>query len=56
MSEVGDVEAASRAFLTSAVGVLKSEHVVPRPFYDPYVAVGHDYGGGSIMGLPEYRL
>ena len=50
-----NVESASRAFLASAFAVLKSECVIPRPFYDPYVSVGHEYFGASIMALPEYQ-
>ncbi|WP_397517949.1 hypothetical protein [Rhodococcus opacus] len=51
-----ELRTASRAFVASAFEVLMAEHVIPRPVYDPYVAVGHDYFGGSIMPLAEYAV
>jgi hypothetical protein len=55
MNDRNDVEAASRAFIASAFGMLKSEYVIPRPFYDAYIAVGRDYAGAGIMALLEYK-
>jgi hypothetical protein len=55
MNDQNDVEAASRSFIASAFGMLKSEYVIPRPFYDAYIAVGRDYEGPDIMALLEYK-
>jgi hypothetical protein len=55
MNERGDLRAASRAFIAAAFEVLSVEHVIPTPASHSYIAVGQDYFGGSIMGLPEYR-
>jgi hypothetical protein len=55
MNDRNDVDAASRAFIASAFGMLKSEYVIPRPFYDAYIAVGRDYAGAGIMALLEYK-
>jgi hypothetical protein len=55
MSAQPDIEAASKAFLLAAFRVLRLERVIPRPYFDPYVSVGYQYNGGSIMALPEYK-
>ena len=43
-----------RAFLASALKVLRSEHVVPTPRFHPFLQVGRDYFGDSLMRLPEF--
>jgi hypothetical protein len=50
-----ELRAASRAFIASAFDVLLKEHVIPTSVYYPYVTVGYDYEGASIMRLPAYR-
>lgn len=56
---VNDIEGrlrdAGRAFLAAAWPRLRDEHVVPPPTYHPYIEVGRDYFGDSVMFLPEYR-
>ena len=54
MSQQADLRTTSRAFIASAFDVLRKENVIPTSVYCPYVAVGHDYEGTSIMGLIEY--
>ncbi|MGP3974463.1 hypothetical protein ACTWQF_10750 [Streptomyces sp. 8N114] len=44
-----------RAFLAVAWLRLREERVVPRPAFHPYIEVGRDYFGDSIMVLAEYR-
>jgi len=56
VTEQTDLGAVSRAFVAAAFDVLAQEHVIPTPVYHPYVAVGRDYVGGSIMGLPEFKV
>jgi hypothetical protein len=55
MSERGDVGATSRAFIAAAFETLAAQYVIPTPVAHRYVAVGQDYSGPSIMGLPEYQ-
>jgi Apea-like HEPN len=50
-----DLRAAGHAFISAAFAVFTDQHVIPTPIYHPYVAVGRDYFGGSIMGLDEYQ-
>jgi hypothetical protein len=54
MTEWTELDAASRAFVAAAFDVLAREQVIPTPIYHPYVAVGRDYFGESIMGLAEF--
>jgi len=46
---------AGRAFLAAAWSRLRDEQVVPTPAFHPYIEVGRDYFGDSIMVLPEYQ-
>jgi hypothetical protein len=55
VTERTDLGAASRAFVAAAFDVLAREHVIPPPIYHPFVAVGRDYFGGSIMGLAGFK-
>jgi hypothetical protein len=55
MSERGDLRAASYAFIAAAFETLSAEHVIPTSVAHRYIAVGHDYFGDSIRGLPEYQ-
>jgi hypothetical protein len=55
MSERDDLRAASRAFIAAAFETLSAEHVIPTPAAHRYIAVGHDYFGDSIRGIPEYQ-
>jgi hypothetical protein len=50
-----DLSVASRAFIAAAFETLSAEHVIPTPAAHRHIAVGHDYFGGSIQGLPEYQ-
>ena len=43
----------ARAFLASALEVLRGENVLPTPWFHPFVQVGRDYFGDSLMGLTE---
>ena len=55
MSNQHDLRPASRAFIAAALDVLTEEHVIPTPIFHPYVAVGRDYFGDSIRGLPTFH-
>jgi hypothetical protein len=55
VSEQEDLRTACRAFIAAAFGALREEHVVPTPIFHPYVAVGRDYFGGTIMALTEHH-
>ncbi|MFF5575667.1 hypothetical protein [Streptomyces luteogriseus] len=44
-----------RAFLAAAWARLQEERVVPPPTFHPYLEVGRDYFGDSVMPLAEYR-
>ncbi|MFE2093717.1 hypothetical protein [Streptomyces sp. NPDC059460] len=44
-----------QAFLTAAWARLQEERVVPPPAFHPYLEVGRDYFGDSVMPLAEYR-
>ncbi|MFF4760349.1 hypothetical protein [Streptomyces sp. NPDC001292] len=44
-----------QAFLTAAWARLQEERVVPPPAFHPYLEVGRDYFGDSVMSLAEYR-
>lgn len=46
---------AGRAFLAAAWLRLRDERVVPPPAFHPYIHVGRDYFGDSVMPLAEYR-
>lgn len=56
---VNDIEShlrdAGRAFLAAAWPQLREERVVPPPDSHPYIEVGRDYFGDSVMVLAEYR-
>jgi hypothetical protein len=54
VTEQPDLRGASRAFIEAAFRVLKEEHVIPTPIFHPYVSVGRDYFGPTLMPLPEY--
>jgi hypothetical protein len=51
----GRIRATGRAFLAAAWTRLQEERVVPPPTLHPYIEVGRDYFGGSVMPLDEYR-
>lgn len=55
VAEETDISAKSRAFIAAAFEVLTREHVIPTPIHHPYIAVGRDYFGGSVMGLVEFK-
>jgi hypothetical protein len=55
VSDQHDLRRASRAFIAAAFRILTEQHVIPTPDFHPYVAVGRDYFGPSIMGLAEYQ-
>jgi len=42
------VRSAARAFLAAAWPQLQTAHVVPLPFFHPFVEVGRDYYGDSV--------
>lgn len=49
-----EVRASARSFVRAAFRRLRDDHVIPTPIYHPFVRVGRDYFGGSVMGA-EYR-
>ncbi|WP_406054788.1 hypothetical protein OG462_04880 [Streptomyces sp. NBC_01077] len=51
----GRLQAAGRAFLAAAWLRLRQERVVPPPAFHPYMEVGRDYFGDSVMVLAEYQ-
>jgi hypothetical protein len=55
MNEPHAVSSAARAFIAEAFDALTGEHVIPTPVFHPYVAVGRDYFGDTIRGLPHYQ-
>lgn len=42
-------------FIAAAFEALRREHVIPTPIFHPFVSVGSDYYGGSVMGLSQYK-
>lgn len=54
MSEQQDLHTTARSFIAAAFAALAQDHVIPRPSYDRFVAVGHHYFGDAIMPLAEY--
>lgn len=50
-SGLGD---AARDFLASALAVLRRKNLVATPRSHPFLQVGRDYFGGSLMGLSEF--
>lgn len=56
---VNDIEGrlrdAGRALLGAAWPRLEEERVVPLPTFHPYIEVGRDYFGDSVMALAEYE-
>ncbi|MFB7344779.1 hypothetical protein ACFCZ6_32525 [Streptomyces hydrogenans] len=46
---------AARDFLSAAWARLEQERVVPPPAFRPYLEIGHDYFGDSVMPLPAFR-
>jgi hypothetical protein len=49
-----DFRHAAETFLQAAWAILEDQHVVPTPWFHPYIQVGRDYAGPNIMALPEY--
>ncbi|MGW0314010.1 hypothetical protein [Streptomyces flavidovirens] len=49
------LQEAGRDFLAAAWDRLEQERVVPPPAFRPYLNVGHDYFGDSVMHLPEFQ-
>jgi hypothetical protein len=49
-----DLRMTARAFIANSFTALREENVIPTPVFNPYLAVGRDYFGGTIHGLPEY--
>lgn len=45
----------AEAFLRAASVVLERQHVVPTPWFHPYIEVGRDYYGPDVATLPEYK-
>ena len=54
MNNATDLGAVAQAFLAAALAVLQHEHVVPPPRFCPFLNVGRDYFGDSLMGLSEF--
>ena len=54
MDNATDLGDAAQAFLAAALAVLRHEHVVPPPRFCPFLHVGRDYFGDSLMGLSEF--
>lgn len=52
-TDLGDV---AQAFLAAALAVLQHEHVVPPPRFCPFLQVGRDYFGDSLMALTEFAV
>jgi hypothetical protein len=50
-----DIRKASKAFLAAAFNALERERVLPATHYHPFVRVGRDYYGDSIMSLHEFQ-
>ena len=50
-----ELKEAAHAFIADAFEVLTEEHVLPTPRYHPYIRVGRDYEGPSLMFLPAYE-
>jgi hypothetical protein len=49
------IHKSAQAFVSAAFAILRQEHVIPTPIYQPHIAVGRDYFGASINNLVEYR-
>ncbi|MFG3053609.1 hypothetical protein ACGFZP_22025 [Kitasatospora sp. NPDC048239] len=51
----GDLRELARAFLVRAFAELTDLSVLPASAIRPFLRVGHDYAGGDVMGLPEFK-
>jgi hypothetical protein len=51
-----DLRHTAREFVVAAFDVLRRDHVIPTPVFNPYVRVGRDYYGPQIMGLEQYKM
>lgn len=51
-----EVRASARAFVRAAFRSLREEHVIPTPSYHPFVRVGRDYFGQTVMGAEYHAL
>jgi hypothetical protein len=54
LSEVETLRQAAVDMISEAWGALARDHVVPCSRYRPYVRVGRDYEGTSVMGRPAF--
>ena len=54
MDDMTSLDDAAREFLAAALAVLRGEHVVPTPVFNPFLRVGRDYIGDSVTGLREF--
>lgn len=52
VSERNQLADVARSFIGAAFPALAELHVIPTPFYHPWVQVGRDYEGGAVSG-PE---
>jgi hypothetical protein len=55
MTERDEFKLAAKAFLRAAWVVLERQHVVPTPWFHPYIEVGRDYSGPDVAALAEYK-
>ena len=51
---MNDLDEMARAFLTEAFEVLHDEKVLPTSEFHPFLRVGRDYFGGSLMGRKAF--
>jgi hypothetical protein len=55
MSDEQTLRDLCRSLVEAAFEALAAEHVIPRPIYDPFLRVGHNYPGPSIMSLQSFE-
>lgn len=55
MRDDSELRSVGHEFVAEAFAVLTELHVVPSSVYNPYVAVGRDYEGISVMSLRSYQ-
>ncbi|MBR7838595.1 hypothetical protein KDL01_35335 [Actinospica durhamensis] len=49
------LKTAARAFIGAAMPAFAEYNLIPTSFYRPFLRVGHDYEGGVVLGLPEFK-
>jgi len=49
------IAVAAKSLIAAAAHVFERDRILPRPAFHPYIKIGQDYFGGSLMYLPEFE-